>query len=149
MSGILQHRSSKASEFYAKESRESAARMESLTVEMQDLAMKTKQETVSLRVITTLTLFFIPATFIAVSDRYQMLNTRTKATQTFMSTDILDFEHGKQDLQMQGLRLYLMIALPATALTLIGWYSIDDFAKRKARSTIGLKQPVGPDLWSV
>jgi len=69
MSGILQHRSSKASEFYAKESRESAARMETMTVKMQDLAMKTKQETVSMRVITTVTLFFLPATFIAVSDR--------------------------------------------------------------------------------
>ena len=68
MSGILQHRSSKASEFYAKESRESAARMEIMTVKMQDLAMKTKQETVSMRVITTVTLFFLPATFIAVSD---------------------------------------------------------------------------------
>ncbi|KAI4647488.1 uncharacterized protein J4E78_008802 [Alternaria triticimaculans] len=118
MSGILQHRSSKASEFYAKESRESAARMEIMTVKMQDLAMKTKQETVSMRVITTVTLFFLPATFIA----------------TFMSTDILNFEHGKQDLQMQGLRLYLMIALPATALTFVAWYFIYYFARREARS---------------
>jgi len=134
MSGILQHRSSKASEFYAKESRESAARMEIMTVKMQDLAMKTKQETVSMRVITTVTLFFLPATFIAVSDWYHMLNTRTKAFQTFMSTDILNFEHGKQDLQMQGLRLYLMIALPATALTFVAWYFIYYFARREARS---------------
>jgi Mg2+ and Co2+ transporter CorA len=43
--------------------------METMTLKMQDLAMKTKQETVSMRVITTVTLFFLPATFIAVGDR--------------------------------------------------------------------------------
>ncbi|KAF1948008.1 hypothetical protein EJ02DRAFT_391532 [Clathrospora elynae] len=117
LSGILQHRSSKASEFYAKESRESAARMEKMTVKMQDLAMITKQETVSMRVITTVTLFFLPATFIA----------------TFMSTDILGFEDGEQDLQIQGLRLYLKIALPMTALTFFAWYIIYRLARREAR----------------
>ena len=67
--GMLQHQSSKASEYYAKESRKSAARMEKMTLTMQDLAVKTTQETVSMRVITTVTLFFLPATFIAVSHR--------------------------------------------------------------------------------
>jgi len=66
---MLQHQSSKASEYYAKESRKSAARMEKMTLTMQDLAVKTTQETVSMRVITTVTLFFLPATFIAVSHR--------------------------------------------------------------------------------
>ncbi|CAN9126841.1 unnamed protein product [Alternaria alternata] len=105
VSGILQHRSSKASEFYAKESRESAARMETMTLKMQDLAMKTKQETVSMRVITT----------------------------TFMSTDILKFQNGEQELQIQGLKLYLQIALPATALTFVAWYVIYCLARRETR----------------
>ena len=51
-----------------------------------------------------------------------------------MSTEILDFADDEEDLQMQDFRLYLMIALPATTLTLIGWYSIYDFVKTKARS---------------
>ncbi|CAN9101249.1 unnamed protein product [Alternaria alternata] len=117
VSGILQHRSSKASEFYAKESRESAARMETMTLKMQDLAMKTKQETVSMRVITTVTLFFLPATFIA----------------TFMSTDILKFQNGEQELQIQGLKLYLQVALPATAMTFVAWYVIYCLARRETR----------------
>jgi Mg2+ and Co2+ transporter CorA len=41
--------------------------MESMTKEMHEIAKKTKQETVSMRVITSVTLFFLPATFIAVS----------------------------------------------------------------------------------
>ena len=51
-----------------------------------------------------------------------------------MSTGILKFEHGEQDLQTQGLRLYLMIALPATALTFVAWYCIYYFARREDRS---------------
>jgi hypothetical protein len=34
---------------------------------MEDLAVKTKRETVSMRIITLVTLFFLPGTFISVS----------------------------------------------------------------------------------
>jgi hypothetical protein len=40
--------------------------MEQLTKEMNELARKTTQETVSMRVITLVTLFFLPGTFISV-----------------------------------------------------------------------------------
>ena len=62
------------------------------------------------------------------------VRTSTDPKQTFMSTDILKFQDGEQDLHMQGLRLYLMIALPATALTFVAWYFIYYFARREARS---------------
>ena len=39
---------------------------ESQTMYMRTLAQKTEKESVSMRVITTVTLFFLPATFIAV-----------------------------------------------------------------------------------
>jgi Mg2+ and Co2+ transporter CorA len=41
--------------------------MEAMTESMHDLAVKTKQETVSMKIITLVTLFFLPGTFIAVS----------------------------------------------------------------------------------
>lgn len=41
--------------------------MEAMTIEMHEIAQKTRKETVSMRVITSVTLFFLPATFIAVS----------------------------------------------------------------------------------
>ena len=40
--------------------------MEKLTREMNELAQKTTQETVSMRIITLVTLFFLPGTFISV-----------------------------------------------------------------------------------
>lgn len=40
--------------------------MQAMTEAMHLLAVKTKQETVSMRVITLVTLFFLPGTFISV-----------------------------------------------------------------------------------
>ncbi len=37
---------------------------------MEDIAVKTKLETVSMRIITLVTLFFLPGTFISVSFSY-------------------------------------------------------------------------------
>ncbi|KAH7393821.1 hypothetical protein DE146DRAFT_660113 [Phaeosphaeria sp. MPI-PUGE-AT-0046c] len=114
LNGLLQHRSVKTSAEFAKKAQQSADHMETMTIEMHEIAKKTKQETVSMRVITTVTLFFLPATFIA----------------TFMSTDILKFEHDQQDFQIKGLRTYLAIALPLTVLTFAAWYVIYCLAKR-------------------
>lgn len=42
-------------------------RMELVTEDMHEIAQKTQRETVSMRIITLVTLFFLPGTFIAVS----------------------------------------------------------------------------------
>ena len=41
--------------------------MEMMTKDMSEIARKTKTETVSMKIITLVTLFFLPGTFIAVS----------------------------------------------------------------------------------
>jgi len=41
--------------------------MKDITKDMQDIAQKTKQETVSMRIITLVTLLYLPSTFISVS----------------------------------------------------------------------------------
>ncbi|KAH8707101.1 hypothetical protein GQ44DRAFT_831069 [Phaeosphaeriaceae sp. PMI808] len=108
LNGILQYRSNKASESSAKKAEVSASQMAALTLDMHEIAQKTKRETVSMRVITSVTLFFLPATFLA----------------TFMSTDILKFDGEKKNFQLNGLKLYLAVALPLTALTFLAWYVI-------------------------
>jgi hypothetical protein len=67
INGILQYSSAKASESSAKKAEVSADQMAVLTLDMHEIAQKTKRETVSMRVITSVTLFFLPATFMAVS----------------------------------------------------------------------------------
>jgi Mg2+ and Co2+ transporter CorA len=66
MKNNLQYRSMAASEYFADQAQRSSRMMESLTHEMHDLAVQTKQETVSMRIITLVTLCFLPGTFVAV-----------------------------------------------------------------------------------
>ncbi len=58
-----------ASKMLAKEAQQSAGKMGLLTEKMHEVAIQTKQETVSMRIITLVTLFFLPGTFISVSHR--------------------------------------------------------------------------------
>jgi hypothetical protein len=51
---------------FAERSQLSTENMEALTEDMHKIAHKTKQETVSMRIITLVTLFFLPGTFISV-----------------------------------------------------------------------------------
>jgi len=46
----------------------SAEKMEALTEQMNDIAIKTERETVSMRIVTIVTLFFLPGTFVSVSN---------------------------------------------------------------------------------
>ena len=46
--------------------KQSTKNMMSMTEDMNDIARKTKIETVSMKVITVVTLFFLPGTFISV-----------------------------------------------------------------------------------
>jgi hypothetical protein len=66
LKGILEYKSLKANENFAKKAQASANNMEIMTREMRITAEKTERETVSMRVITSVTLFFLPATFLAV-----------------------------------------------------------------------------------
>ena len=66
--GILQYRSVQAAKLLAEKAQQSAENMEDMTRDMQYIAKKTKVETVSMRIITIVTMFFLPGTFISVSE---------------------------------------------------------------------------------
>jgi hypothetical protein len=67
LSGLLNLSNIEANRELAGKSQSSAKKMEAMTEAMHLLAVKTKQETVSMKIITLVTLFFLPGTFIAVS----------------------------------------------------------------------------------
>lgn len=56
-----------ASKMLAERAQQSAAKTEVMTEKMHEIGLKTKQETVSMRIITLVTLFFLPGTFISVN----------------------------------------------------------------------------------
>ena len=45
---------------------QSASKMESMTQRMEDIAERTEKETISMRIITVVALFFLPGTFVSV-----------------------------------------------------------------------------------
>ena len=63
---ISNKRAVESSRIYAKRAQLSTDRMERMTGAMFELAKKTQQETVSMKIITLVTLFFLPGIFISV-----------------------------------------------------------------------------------
>ena len=123
--------------------------MEKLTQEMNELALKTTRETVSMRIITLVTLFFLPGTFISVGSYLMLMAKERKfrlflphqtltGCQTIMSTDIVQFENsngggpGPKVFQSDALKLYIYITLPLMVLTFAAWGVIYKLENRKA-----------------
>ena len=48
--------------------------MEQMTSRMEDIALKTEEETVSMRIVTYVTLFFLPGTFVSVRSVLPLLS---------------------------------------------------------------------------
>lgn len=65
---------------------QSTENMEVMTKDMHIIAQKTKQETVSMRIITLVTLFFLPGTFISVSQRSFQFRTVIKVNRLCVTT---------------------------------------------------------------
>ncbi|KAL9108231.1 MAG: hypothetical protein Q9227_006969 [Pyrenula ochraceoflavens] len=74
--GIVEYQSMQANKMFAIEAQRSAGRMEDMTQKMQNLTLKTTLETVLMRIITVVTVFFLPPTFVS----------------TLMSTDIVKYD---------------------------------------------------------
>ncbi|KAL8726825.1 MAG: hypothetical protein Q9166_006441 [cf. Caloplaca sp. 2 TL-2023] len=113
--GLLEFQNTKSNRLLASESQKSTRKMEIMTNEMSEIARKTKTETVSMKIITLVTLFFLPGTFIA----------------TLMSTDIVHWSNGRKKYQAGALQVYLAICLPLMACTFIVWLVLQWREKRK------------------
>jgi hypothetical protein len=98
---------------------------------MEQLSVKTKQETVSIHVITILTLFFLPGTFVAVSYGLPYLSKMVvwllTRCQTFFSSGIINFDDdeitsiGQWVTKWSALKLFGLICGPLMCLTLSAW----------------------------
>ncbi|KAH9834314.1 mitosis inhibitor protein kinase swe1 [Teratosphaeria destructans] len=97
----------------------SAQNMELMTQEMHIIAQKTKVETVSMRIITIVTMFFLPGTFISVNG------------------PSLGFSF--DNIGTGPLKLYLAASLPLLCLTLLVWlgvYKLEQRREQKAQALV-------------
>ncbi|KAK6087056.1 hypothetical protein SCUP234_02149 [Seiridium cupressi] len=139
----LQYQSAKVSEHFAYAARESADRMEDWTKQMHLIAIKTKNETVSMHVITVFTLIFLPGTFIAV--RYgwpyvrHFLTAGLTQIQTFFSSGAIQWDEdgtlGTDYIARPGgLRLFFATIIPLTVVVMLIWAVIYWLARRHRKN---------------
>ncbi|KAI4184655.1 MAG: hypothetical protein L6R41_004600 [Letrouitia leprolyta] len=113
--GLLEFQNTKSNKLLASASQKSTRRMEIVTNKMSEIARKTQTETVSMKIITLVTLFFLPGTFIA----------------TLMSTDIVHWtDDNKKTYQSGALQIYLALCIPFMVITFI-FYAIFQWRERR------------------
>jgi hypothetical protein len=134
---VLEYKNMRLGEHFAYHAKMSADTMEAVT-------LKTKQETVSIHVITILTLIFLPATFVSVRYGlpYLLEGGLTRDYQTFFSSNVLEFGDEGDDGTMgtwktrwSALKLFGAVCGPLTGLVLLAW-AVVYFQARKRRWTM-------------
>lgn len=135
--GILEYQNMEASRVLAEKAQSSAEDMKAMTVDMHDIARKTKQETVSMRIITLVTLFFLPGTFISVcftSPGFEV--SADEDNQTLMSTDIVKWQAEssndlKKTVSTGALRFFIAVTIPLMLATFLAWYLVYRWVKKR------------------
>ncbi|KAE8444669.1 hypothetical protein EG329_014326 [Mollisiaceae sp. DMI_Dod_QoI] len=143
---ISNKRAVETSRISAKRAQLSTDRMEKMTDAMFEIAKKTQKETVSMKIITLVTLFFLPGTFISVSftppppkfisarvQHSEIANPMHPLIQTIMSTDIIKFQDNAKEYQWGALNWYIMVTIPFMFATFVSWYGFYWWTARKER----------------
>lgn len=116
---------------------------------MEVIAQETKRETVSMRVITLVTLFFLPGTFISVGtilSRFVM----PLIQQTLMSTPIVTFEAGSPSIShgtisAGALGFFVAVSIPLMVVTVLAWWASywwEDRRERKEQRRLSNAYPM-------
>ncbi|KAI1660893.1 hypothetical protein F4813DRAFT_267053 [Daldinia decipiens] len=121
---LLQYKSEKVSEYFASSAKISSDRME-------DIAVRTEQETLSMHVITIFTLIFLPGTFIA----------------TLFSSGVFHWDDdgslGSDWVIRKGaLKLFFSVSIPMMAIILISWSLLFVYMRRKRQQR--MQKPLLP-----
>jgi hypothetical protein len=120
--------------------------MEGLTEHMKEIALKTEHETIFMRIVTLVTLFFLPGTFVAVRRLCSSSRVvRNKLmTQTLMSTDILTFQSNGElmhKFSWLALVVYLAITVPIMLVTFYAAFRYFDREKKKTQGSVDEEKP--------
>lgn len=99
---------------------------------MHTIARETKMEAANMRIITLVTLFFLPGTFVSVSVAlYLVVALGLTPTETLMSTPIVHYPDDSRIVNLDALKLFLAISLPLLAITVIAWYALYHWHKAR------------------
>lgn len=119
-----------------KDMHQSSIEMEAMTKSMKKVAEKTAIQTSSMHLITLVTLFFLPATFVAVrsfrlpSFSFSELTEYLTSVQTFFSSGAFQWDQEHPDGQSmpfwkpQFFTLFAAICFPMTGLIILVWWAL-------------------------
>jgi hypothetical protein len=125
--------------------------METLTMSMHKIGVMSQKEAIAMRVITGVTLIYLPATFVSVSKAAFVIGLTLNAWKTFFSTDIVKYQNQRGDdasgsssipngnmsngsFSEVALVRWLQVTLPLTMLTLgIGYLAFKIADRRRKR----------------
>lgn len=110
--------------------------MERITEDMHTIAHETKMEAANMRIITLVTLFFLPGTFVSVSTNLNTVaNPKLTKVKTLMSTPIVHYPDDHRIINQDALKLFLAISLPLLLLTVVVWFGLYWHKKRTEERT--------------
>lgn len=105
--------------------------MERMTEAMHTIAHQTKMEAANMRIITLVTLFFLPGTFVSVRIANNFYNAfQLIKKQTLMSTPIVHYPDDQRIINHDALLLFLAMALPLLVITVVVWLGLYWHKKR-------------------
>jgi hypothetical protein len=107
LESMLQWKNAQLNFFLAQRAQTSATNMERMTEAMHTIAHQTKMEAANMRIITLVTLFFLPGTFVSVSIAYQAVKAlKLIKEQTLMSTPIVHYPDDQRIINHDALLLF-------------------------------------------
>ena len=128
LSGILEYRNVESGKVLAGKAQYTADRMEYMTLQMN-------QEAIFMRIITLVTLFFLPGTFVSVSLQDSLITIATdELQQTLMSTDVVQWQTpapGRLEkvISRGAIETFLVITIPCMILTFSAAYGFFRWSK--------------------
>lgn len=128
---MLQWKNAQLNFFLAQRAQTSATNMERMTEAMHTIAHQTKMEAANMRIITLVTLFFLPGTFVSVRIAHKGFNAfQLIKKQTLMSTPIVHYPDDQRIINHDALLLFLAMALPLLVITVVVWLGLYWHKKR-------------------
>lgn len=148
LASMLQWKATQSNFDLAQEAQTSTKNMEAMTQAMHTIAHETKMEAVNMRIITLVTLFFLPGTFVSVSVAlYLVAAFGLTPMETLMSTPIVHYPDDQRIVNRDALSLFLAISLPLLAFTIITCYALYKWHKARVARSRRLEE-CGSGIWS-
>lgn len=131
-------------------SKELASKAQYSADHVEYMTQQMKQEAIFMRIITLVTLFFLPGTFVSVSIRRQLELAETDhSLQTLMSTDIVHWQAPEPGglekvVSLGAIKIFLIITLPCMFLTFSAAYGFYRWTKRQEKKKMDRQAASNP-----